>query len=223
MVPIPGGDIGDAVDRSARLDRYCADLGRDPAEIGRSIFLPVSYERPPMVGWFAAEDPQRNYHGRMTAMAPVRAEADLSFLLDRTSHVLRTRMAAALAEIGLTARMHCVLVHALEEERTQAQLAVIGDMDKTTMVVTVDALERAGLAERRPSAADRRARIIAVTDKGREVAERSQRIVDGVHRAALGSLPAEDREVLVRALRNLTEGHLAEAVEAPSAARRARQ
>ncbi|MFI9533413.1 hypothetical protein ACIG56_09225 [Nocardia fusca] len=43
---IPGGDIGDAVDRSARLDRYCADLGRDPAEIGRSIFLPVSYERP---------------------------------------------------------------------------------------------------------------------------------------------------------------------------------
>ncbi|MCX0271244.1 MarR family winged helix-turn-helix transcriptional regulator [Nocardia zapadnayensis] len=159
----------------------------------------------------------------MTAMAPVRAEADLSFLLDRTSHVLRTRMAAALAEIGLTARMHCVLVHALEEERTQAQLAVLGDMDKTTMVVTVDALERAGLAERRPSAADRRARIIAVTDKGREVAERSQRIVDGVHSAALGSLPAGEREVLVRALRNLTEDHLAEAVEAPSGARRARQ
>ncbi|MGW6335213.1 MarR family winged helix-turn-helix transcriptional regulator [Nocardia rhamnosiphila] len=159
----------------------------------------------------------------MTAMAPVRAEADLSFLLDRTGHALRTRMAAALAEIGLTARMHCVLVHALEEERTQAQLAVIGDMDKTTMVVTVDALERAGLAERRPSAADRRARIIAVTDKGREVAERSQRIVDGVHSAALGSLPAEERKVLVRALRNLTEGHLAEPVEAPSAARRARQ
>ncbi|MGW0004017.1 MarR family winged helix-turn-helix transcriptional regulator [Nocardia grenadensis] len=159
----------------------------------------------------------------MTAMAPVRAEPDLSFLLDRTSHVLRTRMAAALAEIGLTARMHCVLVHALEEERTQAQLAAIGDMDKTTMVVTVDALERAGLAERRPSAADRRARIIAVTDKGREVAERSQRIVDGVHSATLGSLPAGEREVLVRALRNLTEGYLAEVVEAPSTARRARQ
>ncbi|MET8798283.1 MarR family winged helix-turn-helix transcriptional regulator [Nocardia sp. NPDC004568] len=159
----------------------------------------------------------------MTAMAPVRAEPDLSFLLDRTSHVLRTRMAAALAEIGLTARMHCVLVHALEEERTQAQLAAIGDMDKTTMVVTVDALEQAGLAERRPSATDRRARIIAVTDKGREVAERSQRIVDGVHGAALGSLPAGERESLLRALRELTEGYLAEAVEAPSAARRARR
>ena len=156
-------------------------------------------------------------------MAPVRAEPDLSFLLDRTSHVLRTRMAAALSEIGLTARMHCVLVHALEEERTQAQLAALGDMDKTTMVVTVDALEKAGLAERRPSTADRRARIIAVTEAGRKVAAQSQQIVDGVHSAALESLPVADREALVRVLRNLTEGHLAEAVEAPSAARRARQ
>lgn len=43
---IPGGDLDDAVDRSKMLDRYCADLGRDPAEITRSIHLPVSYEKP---------------------------------------------------------------------------------------------------------------------------------------------------------------------------------
>ncbi|MGA6209117.1 LLM class flavin-dependent oxidoreductase [Nocardia testacea] len=43
---IPGGDIDDAIARSARLDRYCADIGRDPAGIGRSIYLPVSYEQP---------------------------------------------------------------------------------------------------------------------------------------------------------------------------------
>ncbi|MFI7704135.1 MarR family winged helix-turn-helix transcriptional regulator [Nonomuraea sp. NPDC049480] len=159
----------------------------------------------------------------MTAMAPARTMPDLSFLLDHTSHVLRTQMAAALAEIGLTARMHCVLVHAIEEERTQIQLAEIGDMDKTTMVVTVDALEKAGLAERRPSSTDRRARIIAVTDKGREVAERSQKIVDGVHRAALGALPEDEREVLLRAMNRLVQGHLATPAEASATARRARQ
>ncbi|GIH66884.1 MarR family winged helix-turn-helix transcriptional regulator [Microbispora siamensis] len=159
----------------------------------------------------------------MTAMAPSRDEPDLSFLLDHTGHVLRTQMAAALAEIGLTARMHCVLVHALEEERTQIQLAELGDMDKTTMVVTIDALEKAGLAERRPSSTDRRARIVAVTEKGAEVAKRSQEIVDGVHRAALGSLPEEEAEVLVRALNRLVTGHLATPVEMPQAVRRARQ
>ncbi|MET7635599.1 MarR family winged helix-turn-helix transcriptional regulator [Streptomyces sp. AM2-3-1] len=159
----------------------------------------------------------------MTAMAPARTEPDLSFLLDHTSHVLRTQMAAALAEIGLTARMHCVLVHALEEERTQIQLAEIGDMDKTTMVVTVDALEKAGLAERRPSSKDRRARIIAVTEKGAQVAEESQKIVDGVHERALGSLPQGEREVLLQAMKRLVDGHLATPSESPQTVRRARQ
>ena len=43
---IPGGDIDDAVGRSALLDRYCAEIGRDPDTITRSIHLSVSYDRP---------------------------------------------------------------------------------------------------------------------------------------------------------------------------------
>ena len=43
---IPGGNIDDAVRRSALLDRFCAEIGRDPAAITRSIFLPLSYDQP---------------------------------------------------------------------------------------------------------------------------------------------------------------------------------
>jgi alkanesulfonate monooxygenase SsuD/methylene tetrahydromethanopterin reductase-like flavin-dependent oxidoreductase (luciferase family) len=43
---IPGGDIEDAVSRGALLDRICAEIGRDPASITRSIVLPVSYDHP---------------------------------------------------------------------------------------------------------------------------------------------------------------------------------
>ncbi len=43
---IPGGDIADAAERSALLDRYCAEAGRDPAAITRSIHLQVSYDQP---------------------------------------------------------------------------------------------------------------------------------------------------------------------------------
>ena len=71
--------------------------------------------------------------------------------------------------------MHCVLYHALDGEFTQIQLAEQCALDKTTMVVTMDALEQAGLAERRPSPTDRRARIIAVTDAGRETVEQARR------------------------------------------------
>jgi alkanesulfonate monooxygenase SsuD/methylene tetrahydromethanopterin reductase-like flavin-dependent oxidoreductase (luciferase family) len=43
---IPGGDIADAISRSALLDRFCAEIGRDPASITRSTVLPVSYDEP---------------------------------------------------------------------------------------------------------------------------------------------------------------------------------
>ena len=43
---IPGGNIDDAISRSALLDRYCAEIGRDPATITRSMHLPVSYDHP---------------------------------------------------------------------------------------------------------------------------------------------------------------------------------
>ena len=43
---MPGGSIDEAIARSAALDRLCAEIGRDPAEITRSIVLPVSYDRP---------------------------------------------------------------------------------------------------------------------------------------------------------------------------------
>ena len=135
--------------------------------------------------------------------APLRTERDITGLLNMAGHALANRLSAALEDVDLTPRMQCVLVHALEEERTQIQLAALADLDKTTMVSTVDELERRGLAERRPSTTDRRARIIAVTEKGRLAAEEAQRIVDRVHADALGALPAESRAAFVEALGTL--------------------
>lgn len=43
---VPGADLDDAFARSARLDRFLAEIGRDPATLTRSIHLQVSYERP---------------------------------------------------------------------------------------------------------------------------------------------------------------------------------
>jgi alkanesulfonate monooxygenase SsuD/methylene tetrahydromethanopterin reductase-like flavin-dependent oxidoreductase (luciferase family) len=43
---IAGVDIGDATTRSELLDRYCTEIGRDPASIIRSFHVPVSYVDP---------------------------------------------------------------------------------------------------------------------------------------------------------------------------------
>jgi MarR family transcriptional regulator for hemolysin len=149
-----------------------------------------------------------------TSLAPA-GTTDLSFLLQHTAHVLTTRMTAALAEIGMSPRAHCVLAHAAQAERTQAQLAEISDLDKTTMVVTVDQLERDGLAERVPSATDRRARIITVTPRGAQVAAAGQEIVNHVHEDVLGALPPQERTAFVAALNRLATGHLATPADTP--------
>jgi alkanesulfonate monooxygenase SsuD/methylene tetrahydromethanopterin reductase-like flavin-dependent oxidoreductase (luciferase family) len=41
-----GHDLEDTLRRNARLDGYCAEIGRDPASITRSIPLRVSYDQP---------------------------------------------------------------------------------------------------------------------------------------------------------------------------------
>jgi MarR family transcriptional regulator for hemolysin len=136
-------------------------------------------------------------------------EADLAFLLARASHALATELTVRLSELGITPRAHCVLSKALAGELTQSQVAEGCALDKTTMVVTLDALERDGLAERRLSSTDRRARIIAVTEKGRQVAAAADAIVALTYSDVLASLPERQREPFLDSLARLVGGRLA--------------
>jgi DNA-binding MarR family transcriptional regulator len=143
-------------------------------------------------------------------------------MLVHAAHVTNTRLTAALAEVDSSPRAHCVLLHAMEGEQTQAQLAEIAGLDKTTMVVTVDGLEREGLAERHSSSTDRRARIIKVTPAGAEKVRQGAEIVDRVHAEVLHFLPEGERQAFVSALTRLTEGELAKPAESDKPVRRRR-
>lgn len=163
------------------------------------------------------------YAELVTRPAPERAVPDLSFMLAHAAHVLATRMTAAFAEIGITPRDYCVLHHAASGELTQIELARLSDLDKTTMVVTLDELEEAGYAERRPSRADRRARVVVVTDEGKRLVAAGHEIADRVHAEVLAELPAPGRGTFVDSMTRLVGGLLAEPVDCERPVRRARQ
>lgn len=143
---------------------------------------------------------------------------DLAFLLAHTSHVLSTELTAELASVGITPRGHCVLASALTGEKTQIQLAEMCQLDKTTMVVTVDELEKAGLVERQTSATDRRARIIVVTPLGRKIHNAAQDVVARVYEDVLSTLP--EREAFMSSLTRLAENRLSTPVACQRAPRR---
>jgi DNA-binding MarR family transcriptional regulator len=155
-----------------------------------------------------------------TAGAPQPLCDNLCWLLSRASHALTTRLTAALEDLGITPRAHQVLGAAMTGDHTQIELARMVGLDKTTMVVTLDELESAGLAERRPSPHDRRARVIAVTKAGRRKVRDAERVSEQVKREVLEALPADEREVFLGSLARLVTETLGEPVPCAHPVRR---
>jgi DNA-binding MarR family transcriptional regulator len=155
-------------------------------------------------------------------VATTERTADLIFLLSQAAHALTTELTAELAGLGVSPRSHCVLSKALEAEQTQIRLAERCALDKTTMVVTVDELERLGLAERRPSPTDRRARIITVTEAGEQKVVEGDAVVERLYGSVLDSLPDDEREPFVDALTRLVDVRLADPPACDRAVRRPR-
>jgi MarR family transcriptional regulator for hemolysin len=134
---------------------------------------------------------------------PVLAD-DLCWLLARATQLLTVEFAAALeASEGISLRQHSVLATAMTGEQTQTDLARIVGLDKTTMMVTLDELERAGLAERRPVPTDRRARLVAVTPEGERAVQQANAILARVKEQVLTLLPAEQRDGFLQSLCSL--------------------
>ncbi|MDT5079058.1 MAG: hypothetical protein QOJ80_3695, partial [Mycobacterium sp.] len=82
---IPGGDIHDAIARSAMLDRYCADIGRDPAAITRSIFLPVSYDEPELTRAAIAQAIDAGFSHFVLGLEPPYPEGVAKWVVDELS------------------------------------------------------------------------------------------------------------------------------------------
>jgi MarR family transcriptional regulator, transcriptional regulator for hemolysin len=137
-----------------------------------------------------------------------RLETNLCFLLKRAGHMLTKEITAAFEAVGVSPRAHHVLAAARTGEHTQIELARMLGIDKTTMVVTLDELEASGLAERRPSRVDRRARVIAVTDAGERLVREGYEIVARIHDDVLNSLPPDDRQPFLDALYRLVNERL---------------
>ena len=153
---------------------------------------------------------------------PDRPQDNLGWLLATVSHAFTTELTAKLEAVNVSPRAHCVLATAMQGEYTQTALAQAIGLDKTTMVVTIDALERAGLVERRTSSTDRRARVIAVTGAGRRKVAEGEALVAAVQADVLGSLPPELRDGLMAGLQTLVADRLCTTAECSHPVRRRR-
>ncbi len=142
------------------------------------------------------------YHHRVVRKA---ARRDLAEMLAELARRTVAAEQPVLAAHGLSMWGYIVLT-ALDRTpiRTQSALAQAIGADKTRIIPTLDELQQHGYIERVPDPDDRRARLLAITESGRRIKDAVQVDIQRGEERWLGQLPANDREVFLRALSQLS-------------------
>jgi len=106
-----------------------------------------------------------------------------------------------MSECGLSMARTKVLMR-LREQGPTRQSVLAADLGLSPHSITdiVDALERLGLAERRPDATDRRAKLVAITEAGESSLDVARSTRERLLRQIFGALGQEDRTTFLRLL-----------------------
>jgi len=120
-----------------------------------------------------------------------------------------------LEPLGLTEATWLALVHLARapEPMRQKDLAASLTLDSSSVVRLLDALQSAGFIERQENA-DRRAKTIHLTARGRAIVEQVEEVASDARKRLLGGMPVADMETTFRVL-NQISGTLAHALEQP--------
>ena len=129
---------------------------------------------------------------------------DLGALFTRVSRRLIEAERPLLAARGLTMWGYILLSQLVRAPApTQLTLAAAIGYDKTRLIGLLDELERDGLVTRGPDPADRRARIVHITAKGRRRHAAARRDIRAMEEEFLRALDGAERETLLGLLPRL--------------------
>lgn len=125
-------------------------------------------------------------------------------LLARAHGVVRHRMVAALEGSGLHLG-HVAILSLLTdgEGRTQKMLSAETGIEKSSMVLFLDALEKEGWVERRPHPGDRRAYLVTLTGEGAQRLGEVGPRLGAAQAEAFGMLSGEEKSQLAAILGKL--------------------
>lgn len=133
----------------------------------------------------------------MTIQRPLRSRFGITFSLIARSW--RREIEAHLASVGMSDATWIPLVHLSETGDGISQIALakrIG-IDGSSLVRVIDILVRAGLIERRADESDGRARLIYLTDQGRERVAEIRKELDRAEQSFLTDLSDDDIAVML--------------------------
>ena len=142
-----------------------------------------------------------------TLTIPTGLANDLHWLMARAARGLGQQVEASLVGLGVSTRGYVVLASLTDgAHRSQLAIAQSAAIDKSTLVGVLDELERGGLVKRQADRADRRNRIVTITDTGRATLALASAAVRQVDEQALGHLDGTTRRMFLDTLTRLGTG-----------------
>src|SRR3954470_15191908 len=138
------------------------------------------------------------------------SEPDFAILVMGVARVVTDRLDVAVARAGvedMRPSFGFVIRALAEQDRTLTELAELLAVTKQAAIKVVDDMEERGFVERTPDPADRRAKVLRLTDKGKRVrkaALAASRRMEAELRRDLGE---DDVDALRAALLRLLERH----------------
>lgn len=125
----------------------------------------------------------------------------LGLLLHEATRAVRKAFERRVAPQGLSSAQWRLLVTVAKQgEATQARLADLLEIEPISVSRLIDRMEAAGWVERRPDPADRRAKIVAPTDRARAAHAEIRHMAEDVYAEALRGLSAAERQQLLGSL-----------------------
>lgn len=136
-------------------------------------------------------------------MAARTGDSDLVALVGAAHHAVQARLAARLragGHEGATPSWQRAFRALTGGRMTLSALAEGMGVTKQTAAAVVDAMERDGCVERLTSIADRRVKLLVLTDRGRDAAAAGARVARELERAVADEAGPQGVEALRRAL-----------------------
>lgn len=140
-------------------------------------------------------------------------QTPLSTAIYQLARAHKAFAASMLRELGLYPNQELLLLELADvDRRSQSQLVKALMLDHSTVAKSLRRLEAAGLVARAPSAADRRAVDVSLTDKGQALVEQIRAVWAQLEATATDALERDDIDMVIErmhAIRRRVESEMA--------------
>lgn len=132
-------------------------------------------------------------------------ESNIGYLLSDSGRLLRRTFDDRVRGLGLTSVQARLLLSLVKfPDHNQAFYAERIEVEPITLTRLVDRMEESGWVERVADPADRRARLLHLTDKSREIVEHLRSIVDGLVADIAEGFTKSEQHLLVTLLERVS-------------------